>query len=863
MSTKAESPGRRRRVLRGILGMGAGATDKVTELETYLRSSLYKKREEMKTQIKTYITKQIQAIVDAAGKATSSNGVDVSGGQAALQGVAELGGNFKIDEQNVLVKALFTDLGGKVDEGLPNGGRGPSEQINLMDTLGEYRDKKQTLTGAITTIGSNVTQNLDGTCSENSGIIGDKNTFQQPFSQIKEQLTAIAGLVDSDQTKPDPPTKKTGVKNYLTDLEKMLTEQPNYPLTTQLDKTYTVQGLALIKTDIEALQKDTVPQLTSNLNYLCNSIKRIANEIVGNLEVLKNEKIGDELNKIYDDLSKLHTCIQTDVITLADKFIDKEADTQCRLTISLLHTCVDGQVDSAICELTAQSQKNYVSSVQSLLIAFAEKVQGELQHLPTELERDLETGHKGFMANLEKYFVKKVTGLRDLSPTSPPITTSKGRKMYPLGQAVMKLSTAFRSFYSNLKSQEDFTADSGRLQDPNDALLNLLNKLVTSQHFNQTFRDNVESLEKTFTTFSPQIYGEAESPLLLNALKNGFTSLVSELQKAYVSTYSQQKIRWDNIDDTEREKYAKIALTLTPTVYEALTQLKEGLEKHDELWTTYSIYNSSNTANALHKLFFRENGYDSKLPVNVAAGELNHKKGFTGNNILTLLDSDTCELFESSKQPLDDDTLNVDLVEVGVLQKLFDHLHKYFDVRHLHHIDKPRSPCSIYDMSLWLSGLPHNPVYEKLKQQIKTMFEVPSETDPSQKIVKPMNAHPQQFTHDEIHSALKEVTANAYSLLTGVVGHGDAATFYACEFPTNSLSLKYPSSGAECLDMLLDILRRIVAYVISTAAGVTATTAKISSQPNGPAKTMLPTKLRANQSARQTPKQAADQRLHL
>ncbi|GBE63438.1 hypothetical protein, conserved [Babesia ovata] len=328
--------------------------------------------------------------------------------------------------------------------------------------------------------------------------------------------------------------------------------------------------------------------------------------------------------------------------------------------------------------------------------------------------------------------------------------------MYPLGQAVMKLSTAFRSFYSNLKSQEDFTADSGRLQDPNDALLNLLNKLVTSQHFNQTFRDNVESLEKTFTTFSPQIYGEAESPLLLNALKNGFTSLVSELQKAYVSTYSQQKIRWDNIDDTEREKYAKIALTLTPTVYEALTQLKEGLEKHDELWTTYSIYNSSNTANALHKLFFRENGYDSKLPVNVAAGELNHKKGFTGNNILTLLDSDTCELFESSKQPLDDDTLNVDLVE-----------------------------------------------------QIKTMFEVPSETDPSQKIVKPMNAHPQQFTHDEIHSALKEVTANAYSLLTGVVGHGDAATFYACEFPTNSLSLKYPSSGAECLDMLLDILRRM------------------------------------------------------
>ncbi|GBE63439.1 hypothetical protein, conserved [Babesia ovata] len=293
MSTKAESLRQAAEsVKRDIGGWVQGATDKVTELETYLRSSLYKKREEMKTQIKTYITKQIQAIVDAAGKATSSNGVDVSGGQAALQGVAELGGNFKkwvteltkqaaledilfslqynlkkhnnkvlptVDEQNVLVKALFTDLGGKVDEGLPNGGRGPSEQINLMDTLGEYRDKKQTLTGAITTIGSNVTQNLDGTCSENSGIIGDKNTFQQPFSQIKEQLTAIAGLVDSDQTKPDPPTKKTGVKNYLTDLEKMLTEQPNYPLTTQLDKTYTVQGLALIKTDIEALQRTLFP----------------------------------------------------------------------------------------------------------------------------------------------------------------------------------------------------------------------------------------------------------------------------------------------------------------------------------------------------------------------------------------------------------------------------------------------------------------------------------------------------------------------------------------------------------------------------------------------------------------------------
>ncbi|GBE63473.1 hypothetical protein, conserved [Babesia ovata] len=562
-------------------------------------------------------------------------------------------------------------------------------------------------------------------------------------------------------------------------------------------------------TQFHGFASEDIQKVTDSLTELYRALKHEGEQAKLNLNDLKAKQINGQLDHLKTKLSDLQNFNLVGAIQDAEKFM-KSLDSSLEPTIQLLGNHVRDEVASAEKTLITHARKQYVDAVKFLLEKFADRVTGELQSLPEQITKDLTIGHKGFMAKLHDHIMVRVERIKSINPDEFTIQDS------PLSQASKTLKGALNLFIIKLQNQPAFKADFSQIRPSYNSLTNLLANLEKSKHFDDDFRQYLELLHNAVTAFKPSTYGEARSPSLLNALKKGFSSLASELQRAYVSTYSQQQIKWDDISQAEKEKYAKIALTLTPIVYQEFTELKDGLEK--ESWKTHKIYNSSNSNNSLHKLFFAYNGYDVGRPAESPYGELNHKKDFNGSNILAHLNNERHKLYSKITTPItvmsdsqiqsDEPPLTIEK-ENGVVRQLFDHLNKYFGVCHLNYIDKPRSPCSIYDMSLWLSGLPHNPVYEKLKQQIKTMFEVPSETDPSQKIVAPVKAYPQQFTDGEIHSALEHVTSHAYSLLTGVVGHGDAETFYACEFPSNSLSLYYPASGAECLDMLLDILRRM------------------------------------------------------
>ncbi|GBE63125.1 hypothetical protein, conserved [Babesia ovata] len=536
---------------------------------------------------------------------------------------------------------------------------------------------------------------------------------------------------------------------------------------------------------------EDIKKVTDNLTELYRVIKHEGEQSKSELQLLKNtyfkdhdftvtRLVRDNIKRIKYDLEQLKTVDLGGAIKEAEYFLTG-AEPTCKATIKSLEDHVKAQAADAEAKLTTHARKRYVNSIQTLLTAFSDKVEEELKPLPKEIADDLTLGFKGFMSKFEEHFIthpKSIRGIKD-------IENKFSQEKSPLSQAVVKLHGSFKKFFHDYQKHTDFSKDFRKFEASKDALQKMLAELITSQHFNQTFMENSESLENELSKLNPLIIGEAENPFIVDALKKGFSGLIEELGNTYISTYSEREINWQTIGQEEKEKYAKISLTLTPTVYEALTQLKEKLDDTSTGWKLNNIYNNSVPKSSLHALFFRDNGYDSALPVGAEHGELNHKPEYKGSRILTNLMNNKHNLFVTSNQSLSalrsgTEDIAVDFVEeTGIIHRLRDYLNEYFDICHLTHIDKPRSPCSVFEMSLWLSGLPHNPIYEKLKQQITTMFEVPSETDPSQKIVKPMNAYPQQFTDGEIHSALEHVTSHAYSLLTGVVGHGDDETFYA------------------------------------------------------------------------------------
>ncbi|CDR71489.1 hypothetical protein, conserved, partial [Babesia bigemina] len=61
---------------------------------------------------------------------------------------------------------------------------------------------------------------------------------------------------------------------------------------------------------------------------------------------------------------------------------------------------LSGAVIGSMYSVITAARRNYVSSIKSLLTAFADKVEKELKELPEEIERDLTIGFKGLMRQI-------------------------------------------------------------------------------------------------------------------------------------------------------------------------------------------------------------------------------------------------------------------------------------------------------------------------------------------------------------------------------------------------------------------------------------------------------------------------------
>ncbi|GBE63025.1 hypothetical protein, conserved [Babesia ovata] len=299
--------------------------------------------------------------------------------------------------------------------------------------------------------------------------------------------------------------------------------------------------------------------------------------------------------------------------------------------------------------------------------------------------------------------------------------------------------------------------------------------LNDSRRFDIRFEHHLTKVKDALGRLNPKTFSGFNNPVLLDVVRNSVAPLVAELGRAYMNSYeSAHPIEWER-DTVNAERCSKVCLTILFSLHNSLRTLRRNCKYG---WDTHQI----NTSTALGT-FMADQGYEvsEKGKQN---GHLRNKTEFKGENIHSVLVGDEVyNVFrENGKRPLD---------------FLYDYLQDYNALCHYRHVTQPRVPCSVYEMLVWLGGLPHNRVYNKLADQCKTLLQNEDYIDVASNFTNISKLH------------LPKLCSYSYDILTKVLGHGDEYTTYGCDYPNNSHSLKYPTSGEECLGMLLDILHRL------------------------------------------------------
>ncbi|GBE63141.1 hypothetical protein, conserved [Babesia ovata] len=587
-------------------------------------------------------------------------------------------------------------------------------------------------------------------------------------------------------------------------------------------------ALLVVKNKIELL----TPILQNTGGTLKAKVEEIQNEVINDLNditIKEQSTINSKKQSAKEKMEELKNKIENKLKDINGAVVD--ANTLLKNAIDGVETVVKTAQDTikqAIQKLFAEQHVADLSALHTL-------VEQKLAEVRKIIDEDKVTGVKGFFGKMEKYFVKKINDFfpKLLELQQPADDPSQKKTLADLSETVNK---AYGFFFHHLQQQTDFVSDFEKIKPSATALHTLLEKLVTSQHFDYKFRDNLDKLKIQLEALIPHTFGEGQAPAILEALRTGFHPLVKELGKAYVSRYSGLKLRQlvDDKDSGSPEKgkitvlnedginCAKTCLTSLKILQDELSSLREMCEKDATrggwkmLTLTQKDGNRSNPLGA----FFKNSGYNVPQNQDTQDGELRNKKECHGNYILDSLLNSTLKttdqtskhlkVCESNKvkgkdKPKKDDNFNLS----DLLSCLHSHLVEYYSVGHIAKFASKRHPCSIFEMLTWLTGLPHNSVYKPTTDHITTLFLVDDEANPTKKKNVPIDAYPSSFTDKNVHHALQQITSYSHLILTRILGTGDAHTIYASDFSNNHLGLHYPKRGEDCLNMILDILRRV------------------------------------------------------
>ncbi|CDR71364.1 hypothetical protein, conserved [Babesia bigemina] len=630
--------------------------------------------------------------------------------------------------------------------------------------------------------------------------------YIQTLQAVKEALSNKTAAVNSEFVELLIGAAITGEANLQTEIDEIVIQHLQ-PLNDEVEK------FATFAEESKQGVIDYAQNLTKHLRALSDDImkalttddeKEVNDRLRGRLNDLKQKiskdkpNITDSLQALQGRLDTLHSDVKAEPITKLRYLLNTYADHVRDKYVKQTQEQVNQQVKRAVYTITQQARKQYVSFVSDMLTLFSTKVAEELTGLPQEMDHDLVIGLHGFMHRFEYTFNPNFSGYA----ANPPET---------LHDLSSKFSHSINYFVQELKTQNNLDADVARLSSPFSAVSRLFNDLNTSHHFDHTFSQNISDLVSKLEHCAPKQFGDL-SNAMLDVLKSGLHGLAGELSKAYVSVYDgASNINWEQENNPETTYCAKIFLTAFSTIYDAVHDLRincNSLKGHQ-------IHSTSDLGRLFLRHGFRVSESDKQH------WELQNKDVINGEYVANRLsfrvtgakDNDHLKQCESNERKS-----NVLFNLFDILKCILYHIDKYNEACHIAILPKPRTPCTVFEMLVWLSGLTYTSAYQALLSDGFTNVldnpDTPLAGDGEITVFdiekSYLEAHPQKITYKNICKVLDYLCSKSYDLLTTVVGHGDAATFYACDYSNNTLNLYYPSSGEDCLQMLLDFLRRIL-----------------------------------------------------
>ncbi|GBE63232.1 hypothetical protein, conserved [Babesia ovata] len=502
----------------------------------------------------------------------------------------------------------------------------------------------------------------------------------------------------------------------------------------------------------------------------------------------------------------------TSVIQAAISLLEisiKDAESNAQVVTSALRIDLQKRVGQAFDDLDEHVQKMFDAQKKAELKALSTSVSSQIPKIQDSIDDDMDAGLKGLMNKLKAVFPSLTNSAKDLQT------------------AANRVKSFYDKFLNALNEQSDLTTDANRITTLQDALLQVLSTMNTKQHFHQEVSDKIDALNTALHNFTPKEFADA-SPLL-NVIRRGVTRLHEELRKQYVSRYSGETFGGQLVE-TKRDadgkptakiteygtKCAKLCLTILPSVYDHLTKLKEDCEhpwKHNKM----CLVSKPNIHNHLGH-FLQKCGYEVTKKEDSHDGELKFPStGCNGKKIHEKLNEPISEAnLTKHLTTCRPNKKRTDFKVTDILKCIHSHIDAYYKLGHLLNSSSKRHPCSVYEKLIWLCGLPCNSVFlPMLDETISDLFSDPRKQTTHDGITltvidsESLPAYPQPMEYDDARKAVTYVCSTSYDILTGIVGTGDANTMYGVDFYDNSLKLHYPQKGEDCLNMLLDVLRRL------------------------------------------------------
>ncbi|GBE63008.1 hypothetical protein, conserved [Babesia ovata] len=571
--------------------------------------------------------------------------------------------------------------------------------------------------------------------------------------------------------------------------------------------------------------------VTNNLQQLCKAVKeasegdpKSAKEKIFELRRNIGRVVeGDEesLQKLHGKLHSLRTGDLQTAIQQCEQFLKPDADRAGEHVIRDLTQDVDDKLTEIKQDLTKQANKHYVSTMQFILEQFVDKVKKELEGLLEEIEEDKHVGFKGFMEILQTSFDSSIV------PNKEDLKLDA-------------LASAFLSFFAVLKNHLDGEikrvheeenkkknpslspskdAYMSKLQCILDAVAALLKHITHQRRYGHQVPTLLDNLADAVSTLKPSAFDNSNSPIL-DGISAGLTKFVDELRKVYVSKYDG--LKWD---DQHESNYAKILLTSLVITHRDMHELYENCESN---WSDKKLcLLERRQQNPLGALLYNC-GYEVAKDENSKSGELNfYSTGYDGGKINEKLSKEKYESenivahFKACESNNDMKTgqpkKETDFSLLDIMKCVHHHFDDLFRIGHLASFTSNKHPCSVFEMCNWLSGLQYNSVYhDLLRDGVSNLLDAPARpVGAADGLVSyDMNSsyldtYPHNVTYKDIDTAIDNICSYAYDVVTTVVGFGDEFTTYGCDYYTNSLKLYYPKGGIDCLNMMLDIMRRL------------------------------------------------------